>query len=123
MKKLIFTLLSIILFSCQKDNIKNQYVGTKWTAIDDIAELIYGKTCTTSVEFLTESTCQEIDIRNVRGFGSGTFVSQGTYFIRNDSVYWKTDNVTIGGVINGSVMSTNMRTISGGKRIYNKETK
>ncbi|HHX67814.1 MAG TPA: hypothetical protein GX708_07140 [Gallicola sp.] len=57
---------------------KNNYANTKWTAVDDIAELIYGKTCTTSIEFFDDFTCQEINKRIGMKFGAGTYVEEGT---------------------------------------------
>lgn len=122
MKKLLIFICLFFILSCSKENIgKNQYKGTSWTATDDISELIYGKTCTTTIEFLTENTCQEIEIRNVKGFGAGTFVTPGTYVIKNDSAFWTIDKLTIGGIIKGSVLSTNMGRVIGGKRVYTKD--
>lgn len=117
MKKLSLLSLIILLFciSCKKENI-NPYIGTSWTAIDDVAELIYGKTCTTTIEFLTETSCQRINIRDVKGYGSGTFVKQGTYTIKSDSVFWNVDGSNYAGIIQGSVLS-----IAEGRRIYKKD--
>lgn len=98
----------------------NDYANTSWTAPDDIAELIYGKTCTTTIEFFDDYTCQEINKRVGMSFGSGTFVNQGTYKISNDSVYWTVGKTAIGGIAKGSVLTTNMGTIAGGKRAYTK---
>ncbi|KGN89691.1 hypothetical protein HQ45_06810 [Porphyromonas crevioricanis] len=66
MKKLLITMIALVglvAFSgCSKDEPTNLFKGTKWTAPDDIAEMIYGGTCTTSIEFLTDSKCQEIRV-------------------------------------------------------------
>lgn len=118
--KTIFLLLTIALVfsSCKKDDPEpaNNFINTKWTAPDDIAKLIYGGTCTTSVEFLTETTCQTIDVRVGGTFGSNTDVTPGIYTYKDDSVFWN----GIKGKISGSVMNTSMGTLSGGKRVYTK---
>lgn len=122
MKKLLTIILSLSLLSCGKENINSTLVGTKWTAQDDIAELIYGKTCTTTIEFLTKTTCQEIEIRNLRtGSFSGTFVTKGTYTTKGDSVTWVIDKLKMSGKVSGSTLSTNMRRVYGGNRVYNKD--
>lgn len=127
MKKcLLLCALAVIFFSCDKKQdepeiVKNSYANTKWTASDDIAELIYGKTCTTTIEFFEDYTCQELNKRVGMKFGAGTFVESGTYRLKNDSVYWTVGTSTIGGIAKGSALSTNMGTVAGGKRIYTKE--
>jgi len=122
LKKVLPLLLVTLAFSCKKDvKPNNPYLGTSWTTTDDIAEFLYGPTCTTTIEFLTDNTCQQINIRKTKGFGSGTTTEQGTYIIRNDSVYWKIDKNVIGGIAKGSVLNTNMGKISGGKRVYTKD--
>lgn len=114
MKKVLLLLIGLIALGCSKsedkkeDSSKLNLKGTKWTAIDDIAELLYGKTCTTTIEFIDDKNCQTIDIRDVRGFGSGTFVEEGIYEVRGDSVFWskgdkKLDNK---GRVSGSVLKT-----------------
>lgn len=121
-KKVLPLLLIALAFSCKKDvKPKNQYLNTSWTTTDDIAEFLYGPTCTTTIEFLTETTCQQINIRKTKGFGTGTTTEQGTYTIKNDSVYWKIDKLVIGGIAKGSVLNTNMGRIDGGKRVYKKD--
>jgi hypothetical protein len=122
-KNLFCTIILLAcLAGCKKDNTEqNIFIGTKWTATDDIAELIYGKTCTTSIEFLTEITCQEIEIRRGMTFGSGTFITQGTYTANGNSVSWVIGTITINGIASGSVLKTDMGTIAGGKRVYTKD--
>ena len=128
MKKSILILIvaMVALVGCEKENDTpeveiNHYANTSWTAPDDIAELIYGKTCTTTIEFFNDFTCQEIDIRIGMKFGAGTFVEEGTYRINNDSVYWTIGDRTIRGIAKGSVLTTSMGTIAGGKRVYTKD--
>jgi len=127
MKKILLMLSCMaILAGCSKSEnepevIKNDYANTKWTATDDIAELIYGKTCTTTIEFFEDYTCQEINKRVGMKFGAGTFVEPGTYKLKKDSIYWTIGKNTIGGIAKGSVLATNMGTVSGGKRTYTKE--
>ncbi len=117
----IFFLLAC-LCGCKKDEIaQNKFLGTKWTATDDIAEVIYGRTCTTSIEFLTETNCQQIDIRRGMSFGSGTFTSQGAYTANGDSVTWVVGKLKILAKASGSVLNTSMGTIAGGKRVYTKD--
>ena len=120
--------ISLFIISCDKSkepdaplSPKNDYAGTSWTAVDDIAELIYGRVCTTTVEFFDDYTCQEIEKRTGMSFGSGTFIEEGTYRLSNDSVYWTIGKTTIGGIAKGSAMVTTMGTISGGKRTYTKD--
>ncbi|MEN6422290.1 MAG: hypothetical protein ABFD76_10120 [Smithella sp.] len=121
MKKIVLFALVSILISCSKDDSDenlNLYLGTSWTAQDDIAELIYGKTCTTTIEFLTETTCQEINVRTGMPIFSGTFTDTGTYYLKGDSVCWTIGEITITGKATGSALNTNMGTIKGGKRVY-----
>ncbi|WP_435355554.1 hypothetical protein [Emticicia sp. SJ17W-69] len=108
--------------SCFKETIKNsRYIGTKWTTNDDISESVYGKNCTTTIEFLNLTNCQVIDRREVKNSNlSGVFVKEGFYKIKGDSVFWTIDKVTTGGIVRGSVMVTNMKTITGGNRVYSK---
>ena len=131
MKRIVLLLMAMFaIASCSKnDDKKNEtsklnLVGTKWTATDDIAELIYGKTCTTSIEFIDDKNCQTIDIRNVRGFGSGTEVRAGIYEVKGDSVFWsdrdknKIDNK---GRVTGSIITTKQRTNKTSNVIYTKD--
>ena len=131
MKRIVLLLMAVLaIASCSKnDDKKNEtsklnLVGTKWTATDDIAELIYGKTCTTSIKFIDDKNCQTIDIRNVRGFGSGTEVRAGIYEVKGDSVFWsdrdknKLDNK---GRVTGSIITTKQRTNKTSNVIYTKD--
>lgn len=123
MKKIFaLTMLAVVLFGCGKDELPepDNFEGTSWTAPDDIARLIYGGSCTTTVEFLENGTCQEIDKRPT-GMFAGTTVETGTYTSKGDSVSWKIGSLTISGKATGSVLSTDMGTIAGGKRIYTKD--
>lgn len=127
MKKifLFFSLISVLFFSCSKEDDnpepenKNMFIETSWIADDDIASLIYGDGCTTTIEFITETECQEINyIPN--GVFSGTDVKKGTYTYDGNTVTWTIDEITITGIASGSILNTDMGTISGGKRIYSK---
>ena len=125
MKKIIlFLIITPVIISCQEDvdpepvN-ENQFTGTKWTAQDDIASLIYGPGCTTTIEFLTEDECQQIDIIPTGSF-AGTEVELGSYSYNGDSVSWTVANHTISGKVTGSVITTTMGTVNGGQRIYTK---
>jgi len=132
MKKLVVAamIVSAMIAGCSKGSteestektptLTDKLIGTKWTAIDDIAELIYGRTCTTSIEFLTETKCQQINIRKTN-FLPGTFIEEGTWRTKGDSLYFTIKSRTIGGVVSGSVLQTNMNTVSGGKRNYTKD--
>ncbi|PLK44375.1 hypothetical protein [Emticicia sp. TH156] len=122
LKKSLPLILVVLTFACKKDvKPKNPYVGTSWTATDDIAEFLYGPTCTTTIEFMSGDKCQQIDIRKTKGFGSGTNTQQGTYYVKNDSVYWKIDKTQIGGIAVGGVLNTNMGKVAGGKRVYTRD--
>ncbi len=128
MKKLIILLtLATALFtiSCKEkegeEEKQNNYANTSWTAIDDIAEFIYGGNCTTTIEFYEDFSCQEIDKRTGGLFGGNTSTELGTYILSNDSVYWTIGKITIGGIAKGSVMTTNISKMSGGTRIYTKD--
>ena len=129
MKKVLLLLMGLIALGCSKSEDKNEnssklnLKGTKWTATDDIAELIYGKTCTTSIEFIDDKNCQTIDVRDVRGFGSGTFVEKGIYEVKGDSVFWSKgdDKLTNKGRVSGSVLTTKQRTHKTSNVIYTKQ--
>lgn len=125
-KYFIFLVIIPLIISCQKEEAdpeplnENKFVGTKWTAQDDISSLIYGPGCTTTIEFLTEDECQQIDIIPTGSF-AGTEVELGSYSYSGDSVSWTVANHTISGKVTGSVITTTMGTINGGQRIYTKE--
>ena len=130
MKRIVLLLMAVsAITSCSKSDDKKEetsklnLVGTKWTATDDIAELIYGKTCTTSIEFLDDKNCQTIDVRDVRGFGSGTYVEKGIYEVKGDSVFWSKgdDKLTKRGRVSGSVITTKTRTNKTSNVIYTKD--
>lgn len=116
MKKII--LISVIclavLTSCKKEDI-NPLIGTKWTAPDALAHIIFGGICTTSIEFLTETTCQEIDL-----FGTATFIEQGLYKHWADSVSWTIKTTTIKGKISGSVILSDDYNL-GSNKVYTKQ--
>jgi len=124
MKKVILLLTIIIIaYGCQSnDPVElSKYIGTKWTANDDISKLVYGGVCTTTIEFLTESTCQEINVRSGSASFPGTYLVNGTCKINGDSVSWTTKTGTIKGKITGSVLKTTMGTLAGGFRVYTKQ--
>jgi hypothetical protein len=129
MKKILFLFLVLsFVFACSGDenenDPKNVLIGTKWTATDDIAEMFYGKTCTTSIEFLDDSNCQTIDIRTGMKYGSGTFVTPGTYTIKQDSVFWteKGSENRMKGKVSGSVITTTISLVNlSGYRNYVRE--
>ena len=106
--------MGLIAFGCSKsedkseDSSKLNLKGTKWTATDDIAEFLYGKTCTTTIEFIDDKNCQTINVRDVRGYGSGTDVEEGIYEVKGDSVFWSKGDkkLTNKGRISGSVLKT-----------------
>ena len=109
MKKVLLLLIGLIALGCSKsedkseDSSKLNLKGTKWTATDDIAELLYGKTCTTTIEFIDDKNCQTIDVRDVRGFGSGD------------------DKLDNKGRVSGSVLTTKQRTHKTSNVIYTKQ--
>ena len=129
MKKVLLLIIGLIALGCSKSEDKNEdssklnLKGTKWTATDDIAELLYGKTCTTTIEFIDNQNCQTIDVRDVRGFGSGTLVEKGIYEVKGDSVFWsKGDNkLNNTGRVSGSVLTTKQRTHKTSNVIYTKQ--
>lgn len=116
MKKSIFILLACIaiMSSCEKEDI-NPLIGTKWTRPAALAHIIWGGICTTSVEFLTETTCQKID-----AFDTYTYIEQGVYKHWADSVSWTIETTTIKGKISGSVILSDDYDL-GSNRIYTKE--
>lgn len=125
MKKILFlsVIATVVLSGCTKDNEEladSLLKGTSWTARDDIAEMIYGKTCTTTIEFIDNRNCKEIDKRVGMIYGAGTFVETGTYFMKADSVVFTINNLTYRGKVSGSTMTTSISTIGGGKRVYTK---
>jgi len=128
MKKslLLLILISVLFLSCSKEDgatepeKNNMFIGTSWIADNDIASLIYGKGCTTTIEFISETECQKIDYIP-SGLFSGTDVEKGTYYYDGNTVTWTIDKNTITGTASGSVLNTNMGTVSGGKRVYRKK--
>lgn len=126
MKKILFFLvITTLLVGCGKDDegqAGSPLKGTSWTATDDIAELLYGKTCTTTIEFLDNENCQQIDKRVGMKYGAGTFVKAGTYYMKADSVIFTVDGSTTRGKVTGSTIVTTMRNISfSGQRTYTKD--
>lgn len=128
MKKiLLFILISCFVISCddagviEEEKIVDSFVGTIWEARDDIAEVIYGNGCTTSIEFLGSGACQTIDIHPSFFGGISTKVIPGTYTFKGDSVAWTEGETKISALRTGSVLNSSMGTIAGGKRIYIKK--
>jgi len=123
MKKSLLTLslISVLFFSCSKDDNtpNNKFIETSWIADDDIASVIYGKGCTSTIEFISESECQEINYIP-SGIFSGTDVEKGTYTYIGNTVTWTVGKITITGTLSGSILNTDMGTLAGGKRVYRK---
>lgn len=119
-------LIAIVLFaSCEKDETKpkNELIGTSWTAPNPIAEMIYGGTCTTTIEFLNDSECQIIEKKVNTWLSEGTEVFPGTYEIysNNDSVKWEADDKVTKGRISGSIIITNHLDLNGNPIIFTKD--
>lgn len=109
MKKAMFIFaISLVIVSCssseEPDEItKNPFKGTSWTADDPIASIIYGEGCTTTIEFLTDTECQEINyIPN--GIFKGTNVEFGVYKFNGDVVTWKIDDTYTSATLSGSIL-------------------
>ena len=121
-------LTALVTLSCSKNEDKkeekatNPLIGTKWTTEDYIAELIYGKTCTTSIEFLDETRCQTINVRKTTYITSGTDVIEGVYQVKGDSVFWSDgrNDKTLNnrGKVSGSTITTQIKNMT-----YIKESK
>ncbi len=113
MKKLLIALLFVTILGCSKESPEtdtNPVVGTSWEAPDEIAEIIYGGTCTSVLEFLTSSQCQEIDKKN----GAVRQLTSGTYTYSNNKVTVTLVGETVfTGTISGSVMTTTRGTPTG----------
>ena len=112
MKK-IFLILVLALVSCGGSDddepiVKNIFNDTSWTADDEIASIIYGNGCTTTIEFISDSECQKIDyIPN--GVFSGTTVEQGTYTFNDNNVSWIVDGREVTGEVSGCVLTSSLR--------------
>ena len=113
MKKLLTALLFVAIIGCSKESPEpetNPVIGTSWEAPDEIADIIYGRTCTSVLEFLTNSQCQEIDKKN----GAVRKLTAGTYTYSNSKVTVALVGETVfTGTISGSVMTTTRGTPSG----------
>lgn len=127
MKKFLLTAIAIVgvvlAFSgCSKDyepSNKPTLAGTKWTADDDVTAIIYGKGCTTTIEFLTNDECQRIDVRpSIFGGSKSTEVTKGTYTYENKTVIWKIGDRTVKGTVSGSIITTEEGI---NRRVYTKE--
>ena len=116
---LLLIVFATIISSCKKDDSApaNNFINTKWTAPDDIAKLIYGGTCTASIEFVSDTKCQFITQRVGGILGNINVSQQYNYTFSADSVFcdkWKAK-------VSGSIMVSNIKTIAGGQRTYIKE--
>jgi len=124
MKKIYFTIaiaLAFILFtSCSKDDsdeTSNPFIETSWTADDYVASLLYGSGCTTTIEFLTETTCQRIDYVP-RGIFAGTDIETGTYSYTTSTVTWAVDGENRTATMSGSTLSVPL--LNGNSVVYRK---
>lgn len=108
MKKAFIILAALfIMVSCSSDDkeesVKNPFINTSWKADDPIASVIYGSGCTTTIEFLTETTCQQIDYIPSGPF-KGTEVTQGTYVYTGNTVTWTVKGSDETATLSGSVL-------------------
>lgn len=126
MKKILMIIaLAFVVFSCEKeeevtpDNFMN---GTSWEAPDDISTLLYG-TSISVLEFLDNENFQEIMITrgSIRKTVQGTFTISSSLVTMTYQADADGDSREMQGTVSGSVMTTNMGTIAGGKRIYQKK--
>lgn len=117
MKKLLLIITSSLFFliSCKKEEpypketkttvITNPIVNTSWKSPDIVANIIYGSGCTTTIEFLSETSCQEIKYRTSRG----TDVYTGTYSYNGGNVKINiSGRESFNATISGSVMITDI---------------
>ena len=124
MKKIYLTivLLTLTVSSCSKDDANNEasnpFISTSWTADDYIASILYGSGCTTTIEFLTETTCQKIDYVP-RGIFAGTDIETGTYSFTGATVNWTIDGETRTATMAGSTLTSTV-VINGNNVIYRK---
>ena len=122
MKKIYLTivLLALTVSSCSKDDTNNEasnpFISTSWTADDYIASLLYGSGCTTTIEFLTETTCQTIDYVP-RGIFAGTDIETGTYSYTGATVNWTIDGETSTATMAGSTLTSTI-VINGNNMVY-----
>lgn len=110
MKKVCLFLAVILFVSCSKSDDdggspepQNQFVGTSWISDHPVLIIIYGKGSTSTIEFLTDNICQEIDYRASQMFGK-TKITEGTYTYNGNTVTWTIDNVTTTATRSGSVL-------------------
>lgn len=117
---LLALFMSALLFtSCSKetdDEVSNPFNGTSWTADDYIASILYGSGCTTTIEFLTENTCQKVDYVP-RGIFAGTDIETGTYSFTGATVNWTIDGKTSTATMAGSTLTSTI-VINGNNMVY-----
>lgn len=123
MKKLLIitTIASLILFSCNKDEISNDsLIDTSWSANDLSGESLWGGTHVITIEFLNDITCQEITTIKGAKFNNGTTVVKGTweYSYNVHTINWTIKDRTTNGTISGSTLTTNRWQPGGGKMIF-----
>lgn len=112
MKKLCLFLAVILFISCSKSDDdggtpepQNQFKGTSWVSDDPIMIILYGKGSTRTIEFLTDTTCQEISFI-LSGPMAGTKAKKGTYTHNGDNVVWTVDGKTTTAKRSGSLLET-----------------
>jgi|SRR5690606_41576547 len=112
MKKLFLFLAITLLLTCSgndddsgSNEPENTFIGTAWKSYDPILATLYGAGSTRTIEFLTETTCQEIVFR-ASGPSAGTVVDQGTYIYDGNNISWTVDGDQTTATRYGSVLET-----------------
>ena len=120
MKKVILFLAISLFIGCTSndDEIVNPFLNTSWTADDPILSVLHGSGSTTTIEFLTATTCQQIEFKASGPF-KGTTVKQGTYTYIGNDVSWVINGNTKNATLNGSVLISTI-VINGNPIIFNK---
>lgn len=124
-KQLLFLIVLTVFASCSKDDDtpsveepKNELIGTRWVADDEISELVYGGDWQQAVEFLNETEHQYIRLKN----GSAQSTVKGTYTYDAPVVVLKREDKEETLEVSGSVMTSKTQgKLSGGFVIYTKE--
>jgi hypothetical protein len=106
MKKYFLILVSLVMLGCSssdEDTSLNPFINTSWTADDSILSVLHGNGSTTTIEFLTETSCQQIEFKASGPF-KGTTVEQGTYIYKGNEVTWTVDGNNRTANLSGSLL-------------------
>ncbi len=106
----VMAITAISLTGCDKGEDGNKpeslniFKGTSWTAPDPVGELLWGKGATTTIEFLDDTNCQQVDFRPGVFILDPYEITQGTYSVNGNTATWIIEERETTGTISGTML-------------------